>query len=68
MVQPKVIKHKKVNVGKFTYDITKMLTASNRMMFLVKRSDVKKGFGKMLWSLNEVKNAYPNLSGHLGGF
>lgn len=67
-MRPKVIKHKKVSVGKFTYEITKMTTASNRTMFLVKRSDVKKGFGKMLWSLNEVKKAYPNLAGQLDGF
>lgn len=68
MVKPKIIKHRKVKVGKFTYEITKMLTAANRTMFLVKRSDVKRGFGKMLWSLNEVKHNYPNLRDHLSGF
>jgi len=68
MVKPKVLKHKNVKVGKFNYDITKMITASSNTMFLVKRSDMKRGFGQMLWSLSEVKRKYPNLKDHLSGF
>ena len=67
MAAPKVIKHKKVAVGKFTYEITKIKNVAGNVFYLVKRNDAKR-FGQMLWSIAEVKRKYPNLKDHLSGF
>jgi len=67
VADPKVLKHKTVKVGKFTYDITKIKNVAGNVFYLVKRNDAKR-FGQMLWSLSEVKRKYPNLRDHLKGF
>ena len=67
MSEPKVIKHKKVTVGKYTYEITKIRNVAGNVFYLIKRNDAKR-FGQMIWSISEVRRKYPNLRDHLKGF